>query len=197
MEELWVMNAIQLRLPTDADIEFLLSCENDDQGMRMIGQQYNRVRSWYENEFLKQDWDRVRMILINGRTVGWIYNSVNTAQRSCSITCYLIPKVRNKGIPIVVMHKFLNLMFDIDYHHKVKFTVYGFNTDSKNNFKDIHLDGVLRDDVWYKGQYWNTYLYSILRDEWVNQLRAECESRIRRLDEVCMKRGWDKRLSEN
>lgn len=52
--------------------------------------------------------------------------------------------------------------------HKIATSVYQYNVPStklctKVGFK---LDGRLRDEVWYDGQFWDDLVYSMLEDEW-------------------------------
>lgn len=192
VHKLKIMNDITLKLPTENDINFLYDCENDEIGMFKLGNVAQDLPENYRDNFLSPNsWTRSKMIKYHNMNIGWIRAGISPKDRNATVSMYIIPKARNKGVTHVAIYKFLKFLFEVESHHKVDFLVYDFNKDSMNNFKLFHKDGTKRDEKWFKGRYWDQHIYSLLESEWY-VIKPILENKLHRLNEIYLKRYEDR-----
>ncbi|MBN1051271.1 N-acetyltransferase [Clostridium botulinum] len=101
-----------------------------------------------------------------GKITLFDYNSRN---KSLEIGYYLLPDFRKKGYMNEAIKLILNLLFSKIDINKVYAQTASFNNDSNallklNNFK---LDGVLREHHELNEVFYDDYIYSILRSEFI------------------------------
>lgn len=188
IDDLKIMNDVKLHNPSENDLPFLLNCEDDDKAMFMMGRNAPKTVSEYRSSFVDfSSWDKPKIIKYKSNNVGYIQNSLYVKDRNSVISMYLTKEARNRGLPLIVLYKYLSIIFEVESYHKVEFDVYEFNKNSLNNFKDFRLDGKRRDERWYQGRYWDQYIFSLLENEWPD-MKSKWEEKIIRLAKIYQKR---------
>jgi len=98
----------------------------------------------------------------------------------CGLT-YINWKNRNSEISIYLDHKnwqrtkeardVLKLLMTYAFEelglHKIYAEIYNFVSDTVDLYKSLgfHKDGIIRDNVWRNGKWWDSYIYSMLDSE--------------------------------
>lgn len=162
---------VDLITATEAHLPFLISCNSDVEGMRMLGYTYRISPERFKDDMYS--WN-VLQIIVTESPIGFVKANVNPDDKNANVSLYLVPKARGWGISHLVMRPFLSLLFDTLSLHKVQFAVWEFNKSSLNNFKQyLNLDAILREDAYYQGRYWDKFVFSVVDREWTtvkNQL---------------------------
>lgn len=96
----------------------------------------------------------------------------NPRNRSAELGYYLAPPYRGKGSMAKSLYSFCNLLLSELGLNKVYAQTGAFNKASIRLLKGagFHLDGILRRHHVLNGEWWDDYLYSLLREE----LAPEC-----------------------
>lgn len=181
MNKLQIIQDIQLINPNESDLPFYQEWDQDDYGMFMFGNYYPLSNEDLIKDYIESVWSRSKIIKYKDTNIGFIKNTPDIKNRNCNIAVYISPKYRDKGLVTVAMYKYLTIIFDIDSYHKVEFSAYEYNKNSLNNFKLFHLDGIIREDKWYQGKYWDRHIYSLLVSEW-QDIKNIYEQRIEKLN---------------
>lgn len=101
--------------------------------------------------------------------------SINLKDRKAELSLitenYLDDKIANFGLGIIEKYAFEKLSL-----HKLYITVYQFD-EKKNEYFDNRYkkEFIIRDDVFYKGKFFEHYYYSLLEDEWKNNEKIQEE----------------------
>lgn len=174
-------NKVALRAINDADIEVLREWRNRSD-YRKFFREYREIsvldqRKWYENTSSGND--RVIMFAIveleSNELIGCCgLCYINWVQRLADLSLYIGLNgvyIDDEGFA----EEACGLLFDYGFGelclHKIWTEIYEF--DSKKNELYLKLgfkqDGLLRDNYFHEGKWWNSRIMSLLNNEWTNK----------------------------
>jgi RimJ/RimL family protein N-acetyltransferase len=78
---------------------------------------------------------------------------------------------RGNGFAELMITKILNFAFNELNLRRVELNVYSYNTPAFKCYEKLGFvrEGLKRQVTEYKGEFWDGYFYSILKEEWLNQ----------------------------
>jgi RimJ/RimL family protein N-acetyltransferase len=141
----------------------------------------SKVRPWTFDEFkkdLEDNQNRYAVYAKGGkdvlqcqepdRLIGVGVISLYELTHLCTLFTYLKADERGKGYGTELSQLLTDLSFLECNAHKVHTCIYSWNVASYKRYEKLgfHLEGVLRDEVFRGGQYWDVCYYGLLREEW-------------------------------
>ncbi len=106
----------------------------------------------------------------NGSVVGHIeLNAINARNRSAVLSRVMIaPHVRGKGMSYEMVCRTCSIAFNELHLHRLMLHVYDFNQPAIACYKKTGfvVEGLYRENVIASTGFWNTYVMSILEQEW-------------------------------
>ena len=107
---------------------------------------------------------------ITGTSIGHIsLGSISRKNRSGRITRVLVgDTVRGKGCCQGMVNAILKIGFDDLKLHRISLGAYTINPSAINCYKKCGfvIEGITRDVLWFKNEWWSLMEMSILEDEW-------------------------------
>ena len=108
----------------------------------------------------------------NGNAVGHIsLGGISKKNRSGRISRVLVGNNdRRKGYCSAMMQAILKIGFEDLKLHRINLGVYDFNTSAINCYQKagLKIEGIMRDSLLFKGNWWSLVEMSILEHEWKN-----------------------------
>ncbi|AUG78404.1 Acetyltransferase [Kitasatospora sp. MMS16-BH015] len=107
--------------------------------------------------------------LATDRCVGEVVlNQWNEGNRSCNFRCLLTAEGRDRGLGTEAIRLLLDHAFTRVGLHRVSLTVLEFNPRARRVYEKVGFvaEGVLRDDLWYDGAWYDSTVMSVLAHEW-------------------------------
>lgn len=97
------------------------------------------------------------------------YFDVNERNRSCEFGYKINPEFRNLGYGKQMLREFISHMFANKNYNKLYCQTASFNIPSIKMLRRLgfNLDGILREHHELGGKFYDDYIYSILKSEWV------------------------------
>lgn len=91
-----------------------------------------------------------------------------------------LPKLTGKGFLLEAMYMFLNHLFAAYSFRKIYFEVPSYNLAQFASAQGVILqqEGVLVENDYYDGRYWDTYIFAVWRPQW-ERFAADIRSRAR------------------
>ena len=167
---------ILLRSIEDKDLEFLREMINDPEIKKMTVGQCNYVTEeehlkWFSN--LKNEKNRLRfMIEIDRVTIGTIIlENIDLSNKNASISIKIgKTDFKGKGYGTKALRLILKYAFDELDLHMIYANVLEYNEASKKLFEKcgFKIDGIKRDAVYRDGKFHRLYLFSIIKEEFIN-----------------------------
>ena len=107
-------------------------------------------------------------LLDNDKIIGFVSIGSNWLVKTFEPMFFIDKAYQNKGygketLELVLMIGFLEMN-----HRKCIATIFSFNKASKENFvnRNFSTEGVLREECFRKGRYWDVYKMGLMIDEW-------------------------------
>jgi len=133
------------------------------------------IDNYIDRQIKADDDERASFIIAVGddlRTVGEVViNDIEHANHSANIRISLFSEDDlNKGYGSEAMYLMVDYGFKILNLHRISLGVYAFNPRAIHVYEKIGFkqEGVLRDSLYWKGEYIDEIIMSILADEWQN-----------------------------
>ncbi len=126
---------------------------------------YDQQLSWYENEILTKK-AFAYVIVLNNINIGYIaLQNINWIVRSAEISHFIMEDY-NQDFVIFAHRLILNMAFNSLNLNRIYSNCFAFNPVYKNleelGFK---VEGEIRQSCYKKGEYFNSFLISVLKDE--------------------------------
>ena len=135
----------------------------------------NNQKKWYKENLQKKS-NRIMFMITNkvGKTIG-ICGLIDTNLKDKSASIAIIIgeiKYHDKGLGKEILQLLINYGFIKLKLHKIDAEVFAYNQKSiilfqKMNFKQ---EVVLRDSLWRKNKWWNIHKFSLIKNEFKNDL---------------------------
>lgn len=108
---------------------------------------------------------------IDNQVVGHIeLNNIDYRNKAAMLSKVLVgePKLRGKGVGEAMVNQLMRIAFEDLKLHRVDLRVFDFNHSAVNCYLrcGFQKEGLIRDFRKVGDQYWNSYIMSILEDEW-------------------------------
>ena len=104
------------------------------------------------------------------KEVGYVYLSVYRHDRTADIKVVLLKKYRNKGFGFEASKLGTEYVFEVLGMEKIETIIFEYNKISlKGNYKYMIYEGCRRRNIYWKGKYWNKYLFGLTREEYFNR----------------------------
>lgn len=176
--------AVMLRPFQPEDIETMLEILSDYEVRKLTGsvctdeeayapeseEELEKSRRWYKTR--NEQPDRLDLAIVDNLTnkvVGEVvFNEYDDNANKVNFRILIGPDGRNKGFGSEATALFLKYGFDILKLHKIELQVFSFNPRGEHVYikNGFVLEGVLREDFKYEGEYVDYKLYSILSTEY-------------------------------
>lgn len=129
-----------------------------------------RTRQWYQSR--NEQCDRLDLAIVDKTTdsvVGEVVlNEYDDNANKVNFRILIGPNGRNKGLGSEATAFLLKYGFDVLGLHKIELQVFSFNPRGEHVYikNGFVLEGTLREDFKYEGEYIDSKLYSILSSEY-------------------------------
>ena len=164
---------VRLR-PISADDAEAFLASMDDEGRRLTGTHRTftlpEIRQWFGSRGATTDrWDLAIEERATGRWIGelalldWDPNN-----RSCGFRIAVGPDGRNRGFGTEATRLVVDRAFRDLPVHRIQLDVYAFNDRAQHVYESVGFrrEGLLRDTLWWDGEFHDTIVMAILRPEW-------------------------------
>ena len=107
-------------------------------------------------------------LLDNDKIIGFISIGSNWLVKTFEPMFFIDKAYQKKGYGRETLELLLMIGFSEMNHRKCVATIFSFNKASKANFvnRNFTIEGVLREECFRKGQYWDVYKMGLMIDEW-------------------------------
>lgn len=166
------------------DIEAMLEILSDYEVRKLTGsvcndrdayapesqEELEKSRQWYKTR--NEQHDRLDLAIVDRATnkvVGEVvFNDYDDNANKVNFRILVGPNGRNKGLGSETTALFLKYGFDVLKLHKIELQVFSFNPRGEHVYikNGFVLEGILREDFKYEGEYIDYKLYSILSSEY-------------------------------
>lgn len=118
--------------------------------------------------------DRLDLAVVDRATGDWagevVINDLDTDNRCCGFRIALSASARNRGLGTEATRMIVDYVFDqVDEPslHRIELEVYAFNPRAAAVYERVGFrrEGVLRDSLWWEGEFHDTVAMSILRTD--------------------------------
>jgi RimJ/RimL family protein N-acetyltransferase len=168
---------IILRDFREADFELLWDGINEPIGAKLTGTHATftreQVEAYLQHQIAKDDDSRASFIIAlpdDSRPVGEVViNEIDEDNHSCNIRIMLFsPDDFSKGYGSEAMRLMVTYGFEKLKLHRIELGVYEFNPRAIRAYEKAGFkrEGILRDALFYDGEYHNMIVMSILEHEW-------------------------------
>ena len=159
-----------------ADLELLQSWRNAEE-LRKYFREYrdfsfSQIKEWYQNMIKDDKFEMFMIIDLNSNeTVGVVgYTYIDWINRHCDLHFYLGKELEwiDKTYCPVAIKLALKHAFNTLNMNKVWAEIYEIDDKKLTFFKSLNFntDVVHRDHYFYEGKYYNSYIVSLLREEY-------------------------------
>lgn len=163
---------LKLTAVNEEDLKVIYTFYNDYAIAAGITYTGGVVRPWTYDEF-KKDMEDTRgkyavKLKETGEIIGMAVLTDEPLTRILYPMTYIKPNERGRGLGTELSILLTRLAFDEWNAHKICTTIYDFNVVSFKRYETLgwKLEGMLRQEVFRNGQYWDVRHYGILRQEW-------------------------------
>lgn len=166
------------------DIETMLEILSDYEVRKLTGsvctdreayapesqEELEKIRKWYETR--NEQPNRLDLAIVDtitNKVVGEVvFNDYDDNANKVNFRILVGPNGRNKGLGSEATALFLKYGFDVLKLHKIELQVFSFNPRGEHVYikNGFVLEGILREDFKYEGEYIDYKLYSILSSEY-------------------------------
>ncbi|ABR31666.1 acetyltransferase [Thermosipho melanesiensis] len=103
-----------------------------------------------------------------------IFN-INWKNSFCEVGIFLGPEYLSKGYGAEAMKLLVNFIFTEMNLNKVRLSVFSFNKRAIRSYEKVGFkkEGVLREEIYRDGKYWDVIVMGILKREWFDDKRDE------------------------
>lgn len=133
-------------------------------------EELEKSRQWYKTRNEQRDrLDLAVVDRITNKVVGEVvFNEYDDNANKVNFRILVGPNGRNKGLGSEAIALFLKYGFDVLKLHKIELQVFSFNPRGEHVYikNGFVLEGILREDFKYDGEYIDNKLYSILSSEY-------------------------------
>jgi RimJ/RimL family protein N-acetyltransferase len=156
------------------DVPGLVDLVSDPVGQRLTGSRASfteaALREWYASRGARAD--RLDLAVVD-RTTGEyageaVLNDLDADNRSCSFRIALRAGFRDRGLGTEAIRLILGHAFGTVGLHRISLEVYAFNPRALAVYERAGFvrEGVLRDALYWDGEYVDSIVMSILAPEW-------------------------------
>lgn len=165
---------VTLRPIVAADADAMFTGLDDPEAKRLTGthQEFTRevIEQWATSR-IEQD-DRLDMAIIDAASGDWAgelaINDWDADNRSCGIRIAVDAAYRDRGVGTEAMRLAIDYVFESLPIHRLSLEVFAFNPRAIAVYRKLGFvqEGVLRDALFWDGEFHDTILMSILRPDW-------------------------------
>lgn len=145
-------------------------CTDEEAHAPETQEEIEKNRQWYKTR--NEQLDRLDLAIVDKTTnkiVGEVvFNEYDDNANKVNFRILIGSNGRNKGFGSEATALFLKYGFDILKFHKIELQVFSFNPRGEHVYikNGFVLEGILREDFKYEGEYIDYKLYSILSSEY-------------------------------
>jgi RimJ/RimL family protein N-acetyltransferase len=145
-------------------------CNDADAYAPSSEEEIERTRQWYKTR--NEQYDRLDLALVDiatNQVVGEVvFNEYDDNANKVNFRILIGQSGRNKGLGSEATALFLKYGFEVLKLHKIELQVFSFNPGGEHVYikNGFVLEGILREDFRYEGEYIDYKLYSILSSEY-------------------------------
>lgn len=123
----------------------------------------------------KNTWNKEYFLIkYKMKLAGYLLIDVYRYDRTASITVALKKTYRKIGIGLYSTFLACQYIFDFLGLEKIETTVFEYNgTSLKINHKFMKLEGCRRKTIYWKGKYWDKYLFGLLKEEYKELIKSK------------------------
>lgn len=166
---------IMIEILEDSEVKKLTgSVTNDEEANKSLdANNKEKIKDWYQSR--NQQIDRLDLAVVDretGNIVGEVvYNDLDEDTNNVNIRILIGPSGRNRGLGTEAISLFMEYGFQVLNLHKIELEVYSFNPRAEKSYKKngFILEGILRENFCYNGEYIDTKLYGILKSDYENR----------------------------
>jgi RimJ/RimL family protein N-acetyltransferase len=165
---------VTLRTIEEGDLPFLRDTINDPAVRRYLGSRgpYNLAQeeAFFENVVSADD-DLNLLVCAGGEPAGTIgLHPLNPVEGSSEIGIFLSEEYWGRGLGTEASHLVTDYAFRERAHHRVTARVIEGNAASRALWETLGFrqEATMRDAAFRDGEYVDTYLYAVLREEWLS-----------------------------
>lgn len=158
-------------LSRDTSFVFQVMSSAEESGLFLRKVRFNsfeEFESWFRME-LDRYYDRFYMIQDEQcKNLGFLYSyDYRPTDQHAHFSIYICPECRHLGAGIEASLLFANALFMEQNLRKLYSCVYGYNEESLqcNREAGFTEEGILKEDRYFNGRFWDTYIFSISREE--------------------------------
>lgn len=133
---------------------------------------FEEFEEWFRGE-LRRYYDRFYMIQDEQQNnIGFIFSyDYKPVDRHAHFSVYICPEYRKLGAGVEASIVFASMLFTEQNLRKLYSHVYEYNTESMLCHRQAGFaeEGCLREDRYYGGRYWDTYIFSIARESFLTK----------------------------
>ncbi|SDR26052.1 GNAT family N-acetyltransferase [Natronobacterium texcoconense] len=163
---------VDLRPIEEDDLEFLRDAINDPQVWRPIGGSHplnlEQEREFFENVVCGDDGVHL-LITADDSPVGTIgLREIDWESGTAEVGYWIEPDEHGQGYGSEAAELVVGYAFDQLGLHRIRAHVFEFNDASQRLLESIGFtrEGTERESQFIDGEYWDTYWYGLLEDEW-------------------------------
>lgn len=168
---------VKLRAYKKEDIPLACEYMNDSETKKLLvnnipfPMSLEQEEKWFEGlAGLKDTYNFAIEALEEGKYIGGCgINSINWLSRIVTVGIFIGDKnYWGKGYGTDAMKVLLRFIFEQMNMNKVKLNVFGFNQRAKRSYEKcgFKVEGVLKQEIFRDGQYYDDYAMAILFEEW-------------------------------
>lgn len=175
-----ITERLELRMMTDADVDDVFAYQSREDVARYhmfdprdLEQVREMVGRYAASTTLAADGDFLQFAIdLNGRVIGDIYFSISSVEHSRAELGWSIhPDFGGRGLATEAARAVLGLAFDTVRLHRVTATLDPRNESSIALCKRLGMreEAYLVEDLLFKGDWGDTGVYALLRNEWLER----------------------------
>ena len=161
----------KVRLCRDLSFVFNAMSRPEESGLFLRKVRFNsfeEFEGWFRAE-LERYYDRFYMIQDEQHgNIGFLYSyDYQPVDQHVHFSVYVCPECRRLGAGVEASLLFANALFSEQNLRKLYSCVYSYNEESIRCHREAGFseEGLLKEDRYYNGRFWDTHLFSITRDE--------------------------------
>lgn len=165
-----MIDLVKVRLSRDLSFIFSIMTQPEEAGLflrKMRINSFEEFERWFRAE-LDHYYDRFYMIQDEQhRNIGFIFSYDYAAvDQHAYYSVYICPEYRLLGAGVEASIRFADMLFFEQNLRKLYSCVYGYNEESLtcNRRAGFVEEGCLKEDRYYRGKFWDTYIFSISRE---------------------------------
>ncbi|KZN22799.1 hypothetical protein A4G99_16910 [Haladaptatus sp. R4] len=162
---------VELRTTEREDVDFIQRARTDPAIRTSLGfvRPYNheQTEEFFENTISADNGDSNFLVCVDGEPVGEV-NLFRVERDHGEIAYWLDSDWRGEGYATEAVSLLLRYAFGTRGLHRVFARIGGFNDGSRGLVERLGFqrEGRLRDHTFWRGEYHDTFVYGLLREEW-------------------------------